>query len=159
MDIMTPIIVVVISLLFTGIGYLIRRNIEKKESILNEVTKERRAIYQQFIDLIIDAFTIVKTGKPSTEPDLINKLHNFYKKYILYASPKVIKSFSDFFQYQYSLDEQNKPDTKIQLAKLTKIMIDMREDLGLSNKKLDENGEELLRGIINDFDKIMKIGK
>lgn len=144
-------------LIGAGIGYLIRYNIEKKKELLNEVTKERRILYQQFVDLVITLFGQVKKGK-SNDSKFVEELYEFYKKYILYASPKVINSFSDYFQYLYESNKNNNigADLKIHITKLSKIMHDMRKDLGLSNKGLGENGEALFRAIMSDYDIIMK---
>ena len=35
---------------------------------------------------------------------------------------------------------------------MTKIMAEMRKDLGLNNKGLGKNGEVLLRAILKDYD-------
>ena len=75
----------------------------------------------------------------------------------MYASPGVINSFSDYFQYLYATNSQKVTlDLKVLFTKLSKIMIEMRKDLGLINQDLGENGEKLFRAIITDFDEIMK---
>jgi hypothetical protein len=100
-NLLIPIMGVLLPLLGGGTDYLIRQSIEKKKELQNEVTKERRELYQQFVDLIIDLFANSKTGKEHDETDFIQKLYVFYKKYVLYASPEVINSFSDYFQFLY----------------------------------------------------------
>ena len=47
-------------------------------------------------------------------------------------------------------------DTKKNLNFMTKIMLEMRKDLGLKNKGLGKNGEMLMRALITDYDKIIK---
>ncbi|MFR4026004.1 MAG: hypothetical protein ACLTZY_10295 [Alistipes indistinctus] len=74
---------IVLPLLGGGAGYLIRHIIEKRKELQNEVTKERRELYQQFIDLVIDIFGSSKIGRENSEMDLIQKLYTFYKKYVL----------------------------------------------------------------------------
>jgi len=155
--ILIPILAVVLPLIGAGVGYLIKQSIEKKKELITEVTKERRELYQQFVDLIIDIFSGTKTGKQSKDGELLKKLYGFYKKYVLYASPEVINSFSDYFQYLYSAGgETDKLDHKTHFTKLTRIMLEMRKDLGLPNKNLGKNGENLFRALITDFDRIMK---
>ncbi|WP_224996914.1 hypothetical protein [Cesiribacter sp. SM1] len=155
-NLLIPLLTIVLPLLGAGAGYLIKENIEKKKDLLNEVNKERRELYQQFVDLIIDVFSGTKTGKQNKDIQLIQKLFVFYKKYVLYASPEVINSFSDYFQYLYSADGQTGVlDHKIHFRKLSRIMFEMRKDLGLSNKNLGKDGEKLFRALITDFDKVM----
>lgn len=139
-----------------GIGYLFKSNVEKRRQLLEPVNQERRELYQQFVDLIIDIFKGTKTGKQKKEQDLLIQLYTFYKKYILYASPEVIIAFSDYFQYLYRVNGEMENDFKIHFQKLTHIMAEMRKDLGLSNKKLGKNGEKLFRALITDFDSMMK---
>ena len=155
-DVIIPTMGIVLPLLGGGAGYLIRHIIEKRKELQNEVTKERRELYQQFIDLVIDIFGSSKIGRENSEMDLIQKLYTFYKKYVLYASPDVINSFSDYFQFLYA-NEDNSDLNKLKnhFRKLTKIMYDMRVDLGLSNRHLGKNGEKLFRALISDYDKIM----
>lgn len=143
-------------LLGAGIGFLIKHNIEKKKEINNELTKQRRENYQQFVNLVIDllAGTKINTGKNNT--NMLKELFQFYKKYVLYASPNVIKAFSDYFQFIYNVNE-NEPDyAKNSLELITKIMAEMRKDIGLKNKGLGKNGEMLLRALINDYNSIWK---
>lgn len=151
------ILAIILPLVGAGIGFLIRHSIEKKKELTSEITKERREIYQQFVNLIIGLWSDSKSGKKSNS-NLTQKLYEFYKKYVLYASPEVIIAFSDYFQFMYDTNkvENGEFDTKNHLIKLTNIMAEMRKDLGLSNKNLGENGEMLLRAMFTDYDKIIK---
>ena len=83
-----------------GIGYYVKHLIEKRKELLSEVNKERRELYQKFINLVVDIMKGVK-GKNRKQPDYINEIFEFYKKYILYASPEVINKFSDYFKFLY----------------------------------------------------------
>lgn len=150
-------VAITLPILGAFVGYFIKSYIDKKKALLSEVSKERRAHYQEFVDLIIDILNNVKVGEATNDHQLIDKLFSFYKKYILYASPKVINSFSDYFQYLYSCNEgETIMDTNIQFRKLSTIMKAMRADLGLSNKNLGKDGEKIFRAIIKDFDDVIK---
>lgn len=139
-----------------GVGFLIKTNIEKKKALTNEVTKERREIYQKYVNLMIGFFDHTKVKKKNSDKELISELFDFYKKYVLYASPSVIKSFSDYFQFLYKNNGSENFDTKKNLNFMTKIMLEMRKDLGLKNKGLGKNGEMLMRALITDYDSIIK---
>jgi hypothetical protein len=155
----TVMTILTISLPFigAGIGFLTKHYIEKNKEIANELTKQRREIYQQYVNLIIDLFSKNKINQKKKEDNLLTELFEFYKKYILYASPNVIKAFSDYFQFIYNQNDfENDKDSKKSLEFMTKIMLEMRKDIGLKNDGLGENGEMLLRALINDYHKIWK---
>ena len=141
------------------VGYYIKSFLIEKERLNSEIAKERRDHYQKFVDLIIDLFSQKRTGaKKKNDTEINRELYAFYKSYILYASPNVIRKLSDFFQDLYKdssalgtvgFDAKN-------FKRFTSILKAMRKDLGLSNRKLGKNGEEILRAMISDFDKVMK---
>jgi hypothetical protein len=155
----TEITILTISLPFigAGIGYLTKYYIEKNKEVNNELTKQRREIYQQYVNLMIDIFSKDKIQKKKKEDNLLGELFEFYKKYVLYASPNVIKAFSDYFQFIYNQEDfENDKNSKRSLEYMTKIMLEMRKDIGLKNKGLGKNGEMLIRALINDYHKIWK---
>ena len=102
---------------------------------------------------MIGIFADSKTNKGNTDK-MVKELYEFYKKYVLYASPRVIKAFSDYFQLIYHQDTNADFDTKKNLSHMTNIMAEMRKDLGLKNKGLGKNGEGLMRAILKDYDEM-----
>lgn len=137
------------------VGYFIKHNIDKKRELNSEIARERRVIYQQYVNLVIGIFANTKTKKNDNQDKIVNDLFEFYKKYILYASPDVIKVFSDYFQFIYHQDTNVNFDTRTHLLHITKIMAEMRRDLGLNNKGLGKNGEVLMRAILKDYDEML----
>ncbi len=135
-----------------GIGYFLKFYLDRKKEYTTEVYKERRETYQTFVDLMLDHIGKTKTY---TDENLRKEIYKFYKKSILYASPKVAKAFADFFQSLYATKENL--DVKTILFLLTNIIKEMRTDLGLSNKDLGEKGELLIRPMISDYDSIMNV--
>lgn len=81
-----------------GIGFFLKRYLDKKSELFNENAKERRQAYQDFINIIIDIFAGTKDKKQ--KPFDISRLYDFYKKNILFAPPKVVNAFSDYMQYR-----------------------------------------------------------
>jgi hypothetical protein len=142
---------ILLPLIGAGVGYLIKSKIEKEKELNSELNKQRREIYQNFVNLIINLFADTKFNKNASSQN-VKELYDFYKKYILFASPNVIKAFSDYFQYLYHLDEHT--EHKKNLSLITKIMYEMRKDIGLNNKGLGDDGEMLMRALITDFDDI-----
>lgn len=147
---------ILLPILGAGIGYLIKHSIEKRKETLNELTRQRREIYQQFVNLVIDLFGNSKVGKKRSTANMLSELFEFYKKYVLYASPNVIKAFSDYFQFIYNQNDPENTDTKRSLELITKIMFEMRKDIGLNNKGLGNNGVMLMRALLNDYHRYWK---
>ena len=156
-DILIPLLSITLPIIGVVIGYWSKYYIEKGKDLHSQVALERREHYQQFVNLVIDIFSASKTGKSQPEKQVMIKLFDFYKKYILYASPGVINSFSDYFQFLYIANsDSEKMNNKAQFKKLSRILIEMRKDLGLSNAELGDDGERIFRALITDFDEIMK---
>jgi len=145
----TAIIGLLSTVVGAGIGYCLKYYLDKKKDLVSEITKERREMYQQFVDLIINILKATRSKKNS-DTQQINELHDFFKKNILYASPKVVLSLSKFFGYLYSTKKDTDP--RIILKHLTNIIREMRNDLGLSNKGLGQDGEELIKPLIRDWE-------
>lgn len=154
-DIIITILSISLPLIGGFIGFFLKHFIERKKELLNQVNNERRVHYQKFVDLMIDLFAGAKVGKQTDNQKLLTELYDFYKKYILYASPEVINSLANFFQYLYS-ENSGMTNYRGQFERLSKVLMEMRKDLGLSNKALGNNGEKMFRALLTDFDKIMK---
>jgi len=136
-----------------GVGFLLKRYLDKKRELFNENAKERRQAYQDFVNIIIDIFA--GKDKKEKKPFDINRLYDFYKKNILFAPPSVVNAFSDYMQYLYVFDSNNPDQTAEHIKKLTEVLKQMRKDLGLNNSDLGNNGEKLMRAILKDFDTLL----
>jgi len=150
----TALITIIVSLLTGSLGYYIRYKIDKTKELNSSVTEERRVHYQKFIDMTVDLLEDQTKTK-----NLIKKIYDFSKKYFAYSSPKVVIAIGDYFQFLYNeFDEleNNKSNTIKQFELLSKIIFEMRKDLGLSNKKLGKNGERLFRIFITDYHDFFK---
>jgi len=137
------------------VGYYIKHFLDKKRELTSEVNKNRREIYFDFVDLILSAF-YSKGDATNLEDKLAESLQDFFKKSTMYSSPKVVLSLTKLFQDLYRINDINKskPSTKTLLYNTTDIIKEMRKDLGLSNKGLGESGEELIKALIKDWDKL-----
>lgn len=153
----STVLTIILPILGAGIGYFIKHLIEKRKELLSEVCKERRELYQRFIDIIIEMLKRLKKDVNDDLTNLKSELFDSQKKYMLYASPKVINRFSDYFQYIYSTKENtNNIDKKMHFSKLSSIIIAMRKDLGLKNTGLGKDGLKIMRASFPDFDKTMR---
>ena len=143
----------VISLVSGVIGFFVKMRIDRKKELLSQINIERREAYQGFVNLVIDLFASTKSKNKSTE-GFIPKLYEFYKKNVLFASPIVVNKFAEYMQFLYHFDNSKEENLYEHIRKLTAVLKSMRDDLGLSNKDLGENGENLMKAIIKDFDKM-----
>jgi hypothetical protein len=145
---------VLLSLITGVIGYFIRHFIERKRALADEATKKRRELYQEFVNILLDTFG-KGNNKETDISELGKKLDEFYKSYVLYASPRVINAMSDLFQHFYSAQKSTqKGNGAITIKKAGNVIKEMRKDLGLNNKGLGRNGERLFRATLNDFDEV-----
>lgn len=138
------------------IGFFIKDLLDKNREVNTKNNDIKREMYKKFIDLIIDLFKGHKTNgdnKQKVVLNLVDKLYEFYKDYCLYSSPKVINSFGDFMQYLYQHPNDSKP--KDIFRKLSKIIKNMRHELGLSNLGLGRDGQKIFRAMFNDYDKLI----
>ncbi len=151
-----PSVITLVVLLLTGIGaligYVIRYQFDKKKELVSEVNKERRAVYQQMIDMLLGILEDVKKGKDSDMDKLISDMFSIYRKNVLYASPQVINDFNNFLNHAQSLSKGTVAAPQEVLFKMSQLIGTMRKDLGLSNKGTGRDNRGLLRGMITDID-------
>lgn len=146
---------------FLGIisGYLLRYYLDKKKELVSENTAIKRSTYKEFTDIVVELFKTTKINDDVTHNEKLNKvvekLSNFYKNFLLYASPELVIAFGEFMQHLYAQDKTKDHHNKFILL-LSKVIKTMRSDLDLSNKDLGEYGENLFRPLLKDFDSISK---
>lgn len=139
-----------------GVGYFMKYYLDKKKEIQSEIYIQKRAMYQDFIRIIVDLIagtknedTESKTYKKKIE-NSVNQLYDFYKSYLIYSSPEFINAFGDFMQYTYS----GESNTRTMLINLSRVIKSLRKEVGLSNRGLGKNGEKVFKAIFNDYEKI-----
>ena len=136
-----------------GLGYYARHLIERRRELQNKVNERRREVYQKFVNLVIDDLVEVGKEPPEVPQNLShNKMFDFLKEYMLYASPDVVNAFGDYRQYIFKeVYGKEKIDTRMQYQKLSKVIMEMREDLGLSNKDIGTFGERTFKAVLIDY--------
>ena len=149
----TPIIIASMGLIGGIIGYLLRYFLDKKKEHVSENRKITRELYQGFVNRVVELFKSVKETKEDNSgvamKQIVDGIFEFYKKYLLYASPELVRAFGDFMQFNY---RQTAKDPKETMRRLGRVIKTMRSELGLSNKGLGEDGEEVFRALLKDFD-------
>jgi hypothetical protein len=145
-------IIIAVSTLVGGlIGFFVKYILEKNKELASENNKIKRTIYKKFTSIVFDLFN---NEIKVTNKDLKTNLSDFYKDYVLYSSPKVIKVFGDYMQYLYKSGDNI--NIKVSMQKLSKIIVAMRRELGLSNRGLGKNGIYIFKAYFKDFDAIKK---
>ena len=139
-------------LLLTGgiLGYFIQYILNKRQELISTNNEVKRENYKKFINLVIDIIAGDKINKKDPierQEENLNKIYDFYKDYILYASPNVINAFADWMQFIF----KNNEDTKKNFLLLSNIIKQMRKELGLSNKKLGNSGEVVFKALLSDY--------
>ena len=143
-----------------AIGFFGNMLYEHKKQLRNKATEERRSIYSTFSDIMIDRIRYQEGMTEELLNDIINRMFNFYKDYLLYASTDVINAIGDLQQFMFQLKERldqgedpesiDKESSKLYL-KYSRIIYEMREDLGLPVKELGEHGKHILKSFLSNY--------
>lgn len=111
----------------------------------SEMLKEKREAYREYVGLYMD---IINSERKLTIKEVKKRSYKFYGSLILYANPITFKVFIDFMQYLYN--SENKFNMEA-LKLFGKLIFCMREEIGSSNKGLEET--DILKGIMKDLEK------
>lgn len=170
-----------IGLAAAAIGYFVRLFFDKKKELQGPVNLARREVYKKFINVLVTEIkgserlrakkNILMSNESRTEEDVLNYntkealflaeieelMYDFFIDYMLYASPDVINAFGNYRQYVFRYAHYKEAfDERKHTENLSKLIYEMRDDLGLSNKKLGVYGEDTLRGILVKYPEIFK---
>lgn len=153
---------ILLPLIGAGAGYLLKYEIDKRQNLIGEVNERRRKMYIEFVAAVIEIIKGVKKDIKMEPISFTDKMYEFYKDYVMFASPSVIRAMSKYYQYLYLYNRQRaadsnvRPDVAQHFMLLTNVMKTMRHDLGLSNSGLGSHGQEMLKMVFADYDKILK---
>jgi len=138
-------------LLLGGIlGYYIQYFLNKKQEIISKNNEIKRENYKKFVSLVVDIVAGGKVSKKNADErqkEYLKKIYDFYKDYLLYASPNVINAFANWMQFIF----EGKKETTEHFLLLSNIIKQMREELGLSNKALGKSGEVVFKALLSDY--------
>ena len=148
-SILLTLLIALLPIIGIFIGYYINNFLAKKREIELTINKEKREAYEVFLNLLIDIFASTKKGKHIAQSELLERVNEFQKRSLMYASPEVINAFGDCW---IALQKQNQDNPTDLLTNMTEVILAFRRDLGLSNKDLGEKGQRLLKGILTDYD-------
>lgn len=112
-----------------------------KNQLQAQLNDKKRENYENFIGMLVDAAT-----NPKKAEQLTDKMFDFKKKLILFASPKSIQKFNTWMKN----NDKNKysDNYEILFKDIGAIILSLREEIGLSNFGLTEL--EILQVLIKD---------
>lgn len=122
-------LVALVTLLFTFL--------KERSRAFREVHREKKIeIYSQFYDLLFAFMENAKSDNPAGEDDALvqQSFMKIARGIMFYGSPKVVTSFANF----KSSSGTDEFDLRVSMVNIGKILLAMREDIGLSNRGLDE---------------------
>ncbi len=160
---LNPIVIPAAIALVGGIiGYFLKYYLDKKAHFASNNAEVKRDAYQKFVNLTTSFF--IKSKKSQRiQNNAVEELGEFYKQYVLYGSPKVVRVFANLMQTFYKRgalgindDDMTKAESRHMIRSMTKVYKAMRKDIGLSNRLLGYGGAALMRAIITDYDHVMR---
>ena len=143
-----------------AIGFFGNMIFENRKQLKNKATEERRKIYSTFSDIMIDRLRSQETITEEQLEKINDRMFNFYKDYLLYASPDVINAIGDLQQFTFTLQqrllngetiEEIDRESSALYLKYSQVIYEMREDLGFSIKNLGANGEHVLKSFLSNY--------
>lgn len=160
---LNPVIVPAIVALFGGIiGYFLKYYLDKKAQFVSNNADVKRSAYQKFVNVTASFFIKSKQSK-RVQDNAVDELGEFYKQYVLYGSPKVVRSFANLMQVFYKREalkitkqDMTRAEQRYMFRSMTRVYKAMRKDIGLSNRTLGFGGASLMRAIITDYDHLMR---
>lgn len=130
-----------------GIAAVVITQRQTKQREIDEAHRGKKIeIYKNFIDMAANALAAANEKldiEPLSENELNAKILQFNNDILLWGSPKVIKAYLNFRATSGSID--TKQNILVAINEIYKMM---REDIGLSNKELNNN--ELIKIFLTD---------
>jgi hypothetical protein len=140
--------IIIASLITTIIGKYIEKNYETElQHRANKI-----AMYNEFLKLLFEIYEDIrlKSENPSqklSKESLVPAMSKFTKNLIVWGSPGVIKSYSDFRKLSQIQLKGKSSNTSI-LWSIEKLLFEIRKDIGNSNRNLKKG--DLLSLFVND---------
>lgn len=156
----TTIAVALVTGLFAFVSAIVGKIVEHKLSIDNQIREERQAVYIDFLDWLVSN---VLYNEISNNENIGNELKEQQKKMTIYASDKVLKSWSSFKNVAansvfnkkgMNKEEQTNYYINNEAPYIEERILSIRKELGYKNKNLKKY--DILRLYILDIEKYIK---
>lgn len=157
------------SVLLTGLislgtgtgGYWLKYQLDKKQNAITANAEFKRKLYQGFVENIIRFYSPVE-GKDEESikkrnEQFIKSTERFHKKFVLDASPGVIRAIKNFQQHSARNNERGEWAYGVKGTQLSaKIFKQMRRDMGNSNWGLGRTAAVMFGPVlVNTYEKDM----
>jgi hypothetical protein len=137
-----------LTLALLGLGWLYRREYERRVAVEHQVSERKFKAYIALIDIIFDTWKATRGGNPLPASKLENRMIDALKELTLYASDEVLTLI------QVWLEEARGGTVK--LLRLGEIIVAIRRDMG--NRKTKITDEDVLRQMVKDYDAVKAQG-
>ena len=133
--IIMPILLVVI----TGIGWLYRHEKEKRLQIEKQLSEKKYNVYSSFMNVYFELLKNVKKGKKFNVETYIGRMLDIKRDLTMYANDGTLRSF---FKWE---ETSEKPEA---LINVTNILIEIRKDM--VNPKTTITAEDFLKSLLRE---------
>lgn len=107
---------------------------ERSRSLREAHRDQKIKAYSQFYESMFSVLRASKNNSKYDESKLADEFFEIQKNILFYGSPKVIKNFSEF----KLVSGNEEPQADEILKSVGRVLLAMRDDIGLSNSGLDE---------------------
>ncbi len=146
------ILALLFGLIATILGIWLKLEVEKRLALQQQVAEGKRNAYANFNELISDLMASTHAHSPEKEAAKVaTRLANIRQEIWQYGSDDVVKAYAAWNQctYEAAVTEQNASIPSLVL--MAEVIVRIREDLGLSNKR-SIKPIDILRIFITDID-------
>lgn len=123
---LSEIIVAILVLIASGLGYIIKRQHDKIQDIQSQLSDKKHHLYNQVLSLFFDLLIDQKNNKPHTPNTIGTKIIGLKKDLILYAPDNVLHKFIEWTRQT----NNNPTDDPRHILLFIELMELIRKDMG-----------------------------
>lgn len=137
-----------------SLGALYKFERDKRQQIEQKLNENKANIYAKFVE-DYSALFFKPGGKDHTEDDymrIVERVHNFARNSLMYASDDVVEKFSIFYRLQNTaVENMSVAEVYARLDSFSDVVIAIRKELGHAKTKLSYDTIGSL--LITDYEK------
>jgi hypothetical protein len=131
---------------------LATKHLERRQEIEREQRERKLEVYKQFMDYQFAVMQQVRSEMNEAEQSEFDRAFrvSFAKNLVSWGSEDIIKKYGDWVKW-------DDPEASVDILGLEKILLAMREDLGYTNKELEDG--DLLKTFLKGVDELLAARK